>query len=1340
MSTPVSALASFVPAGVRRAVLDPAAGPGRAEVREGAVLLADIAGFTPLAEALARRGARGAEDLTGLLNRVLGALVERIEQDGGDVVKFAGDALLATWSDEPLARATARAVACAAALHEVVAAAGAGGDAAPSLSVGVGAGPFRTVLLAGSAERWEHLPVGPPLAQVAVAGRQAGAGETVLSPEAWRLVGDVATAAPGVDGCMRLLAPPPPLPAPAATTPAPAPAERLLPFVSPAVRARLQAADAAWLNELRRVTVLFLGLDAGPEEPEARLQEAFTVLCRAMDRVDGTVDKVTMDEKGLVAVMALGLPPHAHADDPARAAGAALELHEALTARGWRPSVGLATGRVFCGVVGSERRREYTVIGDTVNLAARLMQHAAGGVLCDEATQHASRTALGFLPPVRLRLKGKAEEVSAWVPTAAAPPTRPSGDPVRGPELARLRQALADLAAGRGGLWWIEGAPGQGKSVLLDRTLAEARARGVATLLGAAESLDQGAPYRAWRPVVSALLGLDPHVTPEARAARLRERLASDAWAADRAPLLGELLGLPLPDNPLTAGMVGEVRAFNTQDLLVHLLRSATGGPTARPLLVGLDDVHWMDSASFALVREVARQVPELLFVLAGRAFEGPPPAAALELAQSRECQRVELRALGPEGTAGLLERLLGATPDPALVAGVHARAEGNPFFTAELLRGLLDQARVEVRDGRARLRDADAPDLGLPETVQGAILARIDRLDPVAQLAVKVASVIGRSFAWPLLAAVHPVEAHRPALRGRCDELVRAALTEPEPAEGDVAWRFRHETTREVAYELLLYAQRRQLHEAVASALERAPTRPLARLAWHWEQAERPDSALPALEAAGDQALREGAYEEALRSFSRVLELLDAPGAPADEARRAHAELQRGEALLGLGRLAESREGLERAIARLGFPVPRGPVALGLALARGLARQVGRRLFGRRPRALADADRERHRRGAQASLRVIETCFFLAGPVETTWAALRALEIAEEAGPSPELARAYALFGWILSMAPLYAAADHYLALAHALVERPDCRAGRQPVRFFTGFTRAATGRWEEARANLTEAIELAREQGDKRRWIEAVCGICSPLHYQGEYEARVELGKGVLYASARRQGDRQAEAWGILDQIESLLPLADMARIAPLLDELEPYLGRAIGRSEQVWANGLLALGRLRQGREAEAFAAAVRAIDAAAAMDPVAVYVYEGHAGACEVLLALARTGGGGEPPARVRRELRRAVRELTRYARVFPYARARLLSVRGRMLALDRSGRAAAVLRRAVEAAVAVRMPLEEGIARQALAEVTGEAAERARAATLFAALGARGWGADEAIAGPAAPPA
>jgi class 3 adenylate cyclase/tetratricopeptide (TPR) repeat protein len=1330
-------LAGFVPAAVLRryGAADQLPPDAQAEAIRGAVLFADISGFTPLAERLGGRGGRGAEELTEILNLVFGHLITSIDRHGGEVLKFAGDALLAVWEDPDTAAATLRAAACGLELHRVARAAASEAGVELTLRIGIGAGPLELLYVVGDGDRRECLATGSPLDQMAVAEHQARVGDTVLSAQAWAGVASRATGSPLGEGCVRVREVQEPPLRPSSRKEAAKPqAEALSPFVSRAVRERVAAGQSDWLSELRRVTVLFLCLQMGEGETLASTQAAFERITEVFHRYQATVDKLSVDDKGLIALVALGLPPLSHPDDPERAVMAALELREALAAQGLGCRIGIATGRVFCGVVGSALRREYTVIGDTVNLAARLMQQAADGILCDQSTHDAAQAAIRFGEARLLNLKGKAGQIRGVEVTGLREDRAPVQESlVRRTELETLVFRLDELAQGQGGVVLIEGGSGQGKSQLLASFKTVARVRGARIFCGAGDPIEQASPYLAWRPVIEELLGLAGLGSRQAvaRLEHLEGAMAEDAVLARLGPLLGDLVEVELPESELTLAMQGEVRAFNTQDLIVHLLREATG---ARPALLVLEDAQWLDSASWALLRQVAEGVAPLLVVVASRPLSPPLPLALAELLQRPETLTLRLEALTPEGTAALLRERLGRAPSAGLVDRVHQRAGGNPFFTRELAMAMAERGLIVEVDGLMSLdpRSSEADELALPDTVQAVVLARIDRLEPRQQLMLKVASVIGRSFSYEVLHRVYPVVDDRPVLRQKCDELVGLDLTRLENPEPTLSWMHQQETTREVAYDLLLFAQRRQLHQTVAETLEGEGTdsqraKQAPRLAWHWGQAGRTDKELLYLERAGDLAIREGAYLEAEAAFRRLQQLAEVGSGTQLDARRAHWERQRGEALLGLGRLTESRAALERAVGLLGYPVPSSIPRVGWSLLKGASRQLAFRRLGRRPVSLSDEARRRNTDAAQGYLRLIETYFFLAGPAETLNAALQALNVAEEAGPSPELARAYALTGWILSMIPLFGLADHYLALAAELIARPDGQAARQPVLFFTGFTRAATGAWEESRRALEEAIELARELGDKRRWIEAVCGISSPLHYQGEYERRVELGREVLYTAARRQGDHQAEAWGILDQIESLLALGDRARLDPLLDELEPFLKHDIGRSEQVWGHGMLAHGRLLQGQRQAAWESARRANRAAASMDPVAVYIYEGHAGAVEALLGLFEDGWEGAPRAEVQAELEQSLRQLARYSRVFPYAWARLLSGRGRLQLLrGQQGRALSTLRKAVQEAVRIRMPLEEGIARLALARAGGDEAERSRARALFVSLNAAGW--------------
>ncbi|GMV38501.1 MAG: hypothetical protein AMXMBFR64_02170 [Myxococcales bacterium] len=1303
---------SFVPALAARRFGAHAPSRPDAELAPGAVLFADIMGFTPLAERLAALGPRGAEELGALLERTFGHLIALIGDHGGEVVTFAGDALLALWHGDEVAASTLRAAACGLALQGTLDQA-TGATIRLELRIGVGAGDAR-VCYAGAGDRWHCFVAGAPLVQVAAAERAARAGEVVLSREAWAAIAASCDGLPRRDGMVRVTAVRVPVAARRVPSP-PAASAGLAPFLPEAVRGRVAAGQTEWLSELRRVTVVFVGLGGlDPAAPDLldRAQVALAAATEAVERCEGSIDKIAVDDKGVVLLAATGLPPLAHEDDPSRGVRLAMELHSALGARGLRPSVGVATGRVFCGVIGSATRREYTVIGDVVNLAARLMHHAAGRVLCDAATCDAASIAFDELPPVVV--KGKARPVPVFAPRAGARRSRGPAPVGRAQERAMLAAALGALTAGEGRALLLEGETGLGKSRLVEDFAEQARALGVLCLLGAADSMEQGTPYYAWRSVLSAALGLDALPPDDRDGRRARVLSAVPASQLRLAPLLRDVVGVDLPDTPLTAGMSGEVRAHNTQDLLVALLRQSANAPLA----IVLEDAHWFDSASWGLLRQVAEGVTPPLLLVASRPLAAPPP----EYQRLREGGLVALSPLDLAGTRELLAERLGQPVGEDLAALIHGRAEGNPFFTDELALALREAGAIEVRHGVAHLGWAVGEHaLAVPDTVQGTVLARIDRLEPRAQLLVKVASVIGRRFGGAVLDRVYPVRQDCPQLPHSLAELERVALTQratdPEPA-----WLYKHEITREVAYGLLLYSQRRQLHRDVAVALEASSPADLpavyARLAWHWARAEDPDRTLHYLELAGDEALRTGAYKEAVDDFSEALTVHAATGAD-EPHRRGRWERLLGEAQLGLGNLPESRSALERSLDLFGFPVPEGLPSLGASLARGAGQQAAR-LLGRRARSATS--RETLLEVSSAYLRLIETYFFLAGPPETLNAALRALNAAEAAGPSPELARACALTGWIVSMIPLHGLCDLYLARAAELVAMPAAQSALQPVQFFTGFSRVATGRWEEGRAALEQAVELAAQIGDKRRWIEAVCGLSTLLHFEGQYSRRVQMGAEVLYTSARRQGDVQAEVWGLLDQVESLLPLGDMDRAAPLLDALAPFLQKNVGRSELIWGHGLTAAGWLRRGDVAAARASALAANEASRKTDPVAVYCFEGYAAAAQVLLAI---WGGGDVS--VEGDARAACGALRRYAGVFPIARPRSLVCDG--LLATRSGhphRAARALRRGLAEARRLRMPYEEALAAHHLASHLGgaEGGRLRRAAdTLFASLGA-----------------
>ncbi|MBN1484574.1 MAG: tetratricopeptide repeat protein [Chloroflexia bacterium] len=919
-------LAPYIPPPLRRRILVDAACPTepRSERFAAAVLFADISGFTPLTEALARRGAEGPEEITRLLNRYFSRMIHLAEAEGGEVVEFGGDSVTVLFiaEQEPLSHAVRRALQAAeamqAAMGDFAQVETSAGPVALGLKIGLGAGEVLTMQLGGVRERWEYAVAGAPGRQAAESESRAQRGEILLSPEAQKLLHP------------RPL-PPRPLQqldweALRRTLPDPAAIEETMRCHVPgAIRGWLESGLQEWLGVLRPMSVIFASL-AGLNDQQAdfveHLHSLLRMVQRTLYRYEGTLARLAVDDKGTTIMALLGAPPLAHEDDPTRALRCAQDLidqlheHAAEVGLGGL-SIGVTTGHVFAGPVGGESRREYTVMGDAVNLAARLMVAAAqlppredgrGQLLCDFGTYRQARNqvALELLPPIRV--KGKAGLVRVYRPAATADPHQPaaiSGSPAtplvgRAAERAQLEAALDALDAGRGQVLLITGEAGIGKSRLVGELIHLARERGLSGLLGAGQSVEQQTPYRAWRDILASYFDLEQIGDPSQR----REHVGQ--WAQElipdqlaRLPLLNDVLHLGYPDSELTAALDPALRQQSLQLLLLRLLRAWAG---ERPLILILEDAQWLDSLSWDLAayagRVLATSGEPYLLVLATRP-PGPTSLAARALESLRDLvdlETIALTTLDPEETLALVEGHLGLPPGglPDRAADfVQDRAGGNPFFAEQLALTLQEQELLQIesdpRTGSRRCRlcgDLDAAGQNLPDTIQGLVLARIDRLPPERQLTLKVAAVIGRSFAYTPLRYTMDRHAQLPetSLRGILDELAEHNLTEMEALEPDLSYLFKHIITRDVAYETLLFAQRRELHRTVAAWYEGQAARPedkdtpyLPLLAYHYHYAQDRDKERLYARLAGEQAAARFANTEAVRYFSRALELTPA-------------------------------------------------------------------------------------------------------------------------------------------------------------------------------------------------------------------------------------------------------------------------------------------------------------------------------------------------------------------------------------------------------------------------------------------------------------------------------
>ena len=926
-------------------------------------------------------------------------------------------------------------------------------------------------------------------------------------------------------------------------------------YIPATVTSRLSAGQEKWLGELRVVSVLFVNLpDLNYATSLDRAQQVMCDLQAELYRFEGSVNKLNVDEKGASLLAALGLPPLAHEDDARRAVEAAMAIQRKLVELGLRGSIGISTGRVFCGSIGSARRREYTLLGDAVNIAARLMQAALGDTLCDEATCHRARSRIKFEQFTEITVKGRQEPVAVYRPVDSQRPLPAVKCELIGRH--RERELIAAriqgvVAGAESPTVIVEGEAGIGKSRLIADAVDRARAFGVTALTGAGDSIEASTLYYAWRPIFHQLVGLDAVAAgPEARRRHILARLESQAELLRLAPLLEAVLPCGLVDNEVTAAMSGQVRGDNTRALLVGLLKKAA---EESPTVVVVEDAHWQDSASWALTSLVCRQVPSILLLLSTRPFTRNSPAEYTQVLRAADTTCLRLDRLGPQDTAELLCHCLGVVSVPENVAAmVHERAEGNPLFAEELAYALRDGGLLRIEGGQCRL-SAEFPDwsqLGLPDTLRGVIAGRIDRLGTPEQLAIKVASVIGQHFHFRALYDNYPLEGEKPWLHVHLAAAQEAEILGMEAPEPEAVYLFRHVMIQHVAYELLLFQQRQQLHHSVAEWYERSYPDRLASdypfLAHHWRQAGEPAKAVEYLEKAGEQSLRCGGYSEAAGFFREALGLDVEAGLQSGGLRRARWERLLGEAYLGMGRLAESREHLQRSLELLSQPAPASRVRLYASLLGHAVRQLLRQTWSavrrfRRPSRGAGQGRHYQRRRS-----CHRGCAGLRAPGGDL------LSVQREGTPHPRNpghaqsqreSRPFAGAGQGLRQQFVCCRASRdcigfrpyrrqALETAHA-VDDPMATAWALGA---IGICHVGMGEAGKARDALGEAVDIYGELGDWQHWGECMAMLAQANYCAGDFRGGLELWTEA-YAMARSRGDRLQQAWGLNGQAEGIL-----------------------------------------------------------------------------------------------------------------------------------------------------------------------------------------------------------
>jgi class 3 adenylate cyclase/tetratricopeptide (TPR) repeat protein len=823
---------------------------------EGSVLFADISGFTKLSERLATRGRGGAEELTDAINRCFEALLAVAYDDGASLLKFGGDATLLLFTGEDHATRAARAAAAMRqALRDLGPIESSGHKVTVRISMGVHTGLFPFFLL-GESHR-ELLLTGPSFTSVVDMESTAEAGEIVVSPAtaaqlprravgkakgpgfllAGTLAGETAGRVDGLEGVEESTV------------------ARALPT---AVRAYLSTGVDE--PEHRRVTVAFLHFDGTDERVRRDGAPAVAADLDALVRqVQRSADKhgvcflgTDVDHDGGKIILVAGAPTATGEDEQSML----LTLREVLDANPAVPiRVGVNSGPVFVGSVGPHYRRTYTVMGDAVNLAARVMAKAqpgqllaTGGVLSRSGVRFTTTALEPFM------VKGKSAPVQAYEVGAVAEHAveQRTAAPLvgRDDELGVLLGLLDDARAGKGSLVELVGEAGLGKTRLVQELAASAGDVKVFTATCAAyQSLT---PYFPFRTLLRQMLDVPESASPVAAGLALLRALERRApsllpWA----PLVAIPLAADVPSTPEVDQLDERFVRSRLHSVVTTFIGLILDGPT----LVAVDDAHWSDEASAELLQRITRDVAKgpWLICITRREAEG-----GFRASEAPHVHTLRPSPLADAHSRELAEQLAESEPlahhlSPQDLTVLAARSGGNPLFLEELV------SSAAVAGGIAEL----------PDSVEALITARIDRLAPPDRTLLRHLSAFGQS----------------------CDHgLVTAALGPKAPPLEDPTWnrlgefilvegthlRFEHGLVRDGAYASLPFRLRQQLHAEIATSLEERSEDPetvAALLSLHYFHAHRYDPAWRYSQNAAAQARAVHANVEAVELYERAIE-----------------------------------------------------------------------------------------------------------------------------------------------------------------------------------------------------------------------------------------------------------------------------------------------------------------------------------------------------------------------------------------------------------------------------------------------------------------------------------
>ncbi len=859
------------------------------ETFNATLLFADIFGFTKMSEKLARLGKEGAEEVNKIINAFFDQLINIIYKWNGDIYRFSGDAFLAFFKEESLVQSTSqRAINASSEILKFV-------REHPVINTKVGR--FKIKIHIGLTKgrvyfqdlQKNYFLGGKIVNDLMNLIEFAGPWEIVVNPVIKNELSDIIFKPKGnlwkYVGMRRK-----PI----------APKIEITKFPLKIIKNKskiLESYIPEWLlkrislnphfdhkdGEHRNVAIVFLHFSGIPydknhKETQRKLLNFYYILNEYIKKYDGWINSIDVYKDSERILIIFGFP-QAYEDEEKRAVLFAYEILNHPELKGLKLKAGINFGSVFAGPIGNEIRREYTILGDAVNLTARLAAKAVNHTVV--VTEPIFNKTFGLFDYEFLgakEYKGKKKKIEAYrlirkkeLKKEALKRWLSESEKIIGreKEIKEIQNLLNLCLQGKGQILSITGEPGVGKSRLVQELIKLSKKAGYQIFQGNCISYGSSFSYHPWVQILADFFGILPEDSIKIRARKIKGKsIAFDKKLINWLPLIGEIMGVPFPETPLTKYLDAKIKKQRIFDVIFDFMRFIS---KSKPVNIIIEDLQWADSVSIELVNYIGRNIEDkpIFLTLVYRSLKKKE-----EFMEKKWIKELHLKELSKDESIELVKNLLNVKDIPEnLREVVIEKSQGNPFYIEELVKSLIEQGYVVEERVTWKFR-SNLKKIELPDTVETVILSRIDLLDLHERDVLQTASVLGREFDKFLLKGIYP---NPNILKRVLKNLERVDLIKLEKTGKESKYFFKHVLTQEVAYGTLSFARKQELHrkigEFIETDLKDRKEEFLGLLSHHFYAGGDYERALFYSVEAGEKARKMYANEEAIEFFTRAIE-----------------------------------------------------------------------------------------------------------------------------------------------------------------------------------------------------------------------------------------------------------------------------------------------------------------------------------------------------------------------------------------------------------------------------------------------------------------------------------